>query len=163
MESAPTTPLVVAQAQLLFQFLIIALNNPTMFCDPHEFLERCVFGKSREPVLGGFRFAFRPFYEQPLHRMGFGQQVVPMCQAEANRSEARLQVFPRPFAPHYRLPSALANHWWQSTIVAAVAGLMALPCASTVRMCVIGFGLRHLKFLMPFSILALLGSEIAWR
>jgi bla regulator protein BlaR1 len=64
--------------------------------------------------------------------------------------------------PTYLLP--LANHLWQSTLFAGVAGLIALALRRNRA------SLRHglwltasVKFLVPFSVLIGLGSQLQWR
>ncbi len=59
---------------------------------------------------------------------------------------------------------ALLNHLWQSTLVAALAGLLALALRKN------GAHVRYalwyaasLKFLIPFSLLVALGGHIVWR
>jgi bla regulator protein blaR1 len=55
------------------------------------------------------------------------------------------------------------NHLWQSTLVAAVAGLLVLALGHNrahVRYCV--WLAASVKFLVPFSVLALAGSRLGW-
>jgi bla regulator protein BlaR1 len=59
---------------------------------------------------------------------------------------------------------AITNHLWQSTIVAAVAGLLTLLLRKN------GANVRHalwltasLKFLIPFALLVSIGSHWSWR
>jgi len=60
--------------------------------------------------------------------------------------------------------SPLANHLWQSTLFAAAAWLLALALwknSATVR-----YGIwlaASLKFLVPFSLLVGIGSQLGWR
>jgi bla regulator protein blaR1 len=57
----------------------------------------------------------------------------------------------------------VGNHLWQSTLVAAVAGLIALALRNNrahVRYCV--WLAASVKFLVPFSALSLLGKRIGW-
>lgn len=64
--------------------------------------------------------------------------------------------------PEYLLP--VANHLWQSTLFAAAAGLLTLAFRknrATVR-----YGLwlaASVKFLIPFSLLVGIGSQLEWR
>jgi hypothetical protein len=53
----------VAQAQLLLQFLIIPLDDPTVFRQLHQSLQLGPGGQRRDPVLGGFGFSSRPLDE----------------------------------------------------------------------------------------------------
>ena len=59
---------------------------------------------------------------------------------------------------------ALANHLWQSTLFAGIAGLLTLALRN--RRARVRYGIwlaASFKFLIPFSVLTALGSEIAWR
>src|SRR5579884_2487302 len=60
--------------------------------------------------------------------------------------------------------SPVANHVWQSTVFAGIAGLLTLALRSNSAR------VRHwvwvtasIKFLVPFSLLIYLGSQIQWR
>jgi hypothetical protein len=62
------------------------------------------------------------------------------------------------------MTSALANHLWQSTLFAALAGLLTLALRRNRAQA------RHwiwlvasLKFLVPFSVLIGLGGHFGWR
>jgi len=60
--------------------------------------------------------------------------------------------------------SPLANHLWQSTLFAGVAGLLTLALRKNparVRHWV--WVVASLKFLVPFSVLITLGSHVQWR
>ncbi|HLK68264.1 MAG TPA: TIGR03435 family protein [Bryobacteraceae bacterium] len=64
--------------------------------------------------------------------------------------------------PSYLLP--LAHHLWQTTLFAAAAGLLTL-CFRKDR-APVRYGLwlaASLKFLLPFSLLMSLGSQLEWR
>src|SRR5262245_64990404 len=64
--------------------------------------------------------------------------------------------------PEYLSP--LANHLWQSTLVFAVAALLALLLrknAARVRYCL--WFTAALKFLIPFSLLMNIGQRFEWR
>jgi uncharacterized protein (TIGR03435 family) len=61
------------------------------------------------------------------------------------------------------MDSAVANHLWQSTLFAAGVGLLTLACRAnqaSVR-CWLWFS-ASVKFLVPFSILMGLGSQLEW-
>jgi len=62
------------------------------------------------------------------------------------------------------IPSALLNHLWQSTIFAAVAGLLTLALRKNrapVRYWL--WFAASVKFLIPFSLLVTIGSQFEWR
>src|SRR6267143_325325 len=59
---------------------------------------------------------------------------------------------------------ALANHLWQSTLFAAVAGLLTLALRrNRAQMRYWIWLAASLKFLIPFSLLVGIGSQFAWR
>src|SRR5882762_3765595 len=59
---------------------------------------------------------------------------------------------------------ALANHLWQSTLFAAVAGLLTLALRQNRAQMRYWIWLAaSLKFLIPFSLLVYAGSQFAWR
>src|ERR1700722_10560936 len=70
-KSAPASPFKMAQSQFLFQLLVIAFNDPTMFGKVDEVGQRQVCGESREPVFRGLAFACGPFDQKPFLRMRF--------------------------------------------------------------------------------------------
>jgi hypothetical protein len=59
-EAAPASPFEVAEANLLFEFLVIALNAPTQLSGVDELTERNVRRKCCEPIFGRDLFALRP-------------------------------------------------------------------------------------------------------
>src|ERR1700722_3849328 len=78
---APASPLKMTQSQFLFQFLVIAFNDPAVFSKVHKVSQRQVCGKSREPVFCGLTFTFRPFDQKPFLRMRLRAPVIAMCRA----------------------------------------------------------------------------------
>ncbi|MGC9945957.1 MAG: M56 and DUF3738 domain-containing protein [Bryobacteraceae bacterium] len=59
--------------------------------------------------------------------------------------------------------SALANHLWQSTVFAGIAGLLALALRNNhARTRYRLWLIASVKFLVPFSLLAAVGSRLAW-
>ena len=60
--------------------------------------------------------------------------------------------------------SSLANHLWQSTLFAVAVGFLTLAFGKNRASVRYGLWLAaSVKFLLPFSLLAALGSEIHWR
>src|SRR4051794_22573222 len=98
-EPAPVASFKVSQAQLLFQFLVVPLDNPAVFGHSDQSFERGVTSHRRQPVLSGFGFAPRPFDQQPLFSVWFGLPVVVMSRADANSGKARSQLPLRTFTP----------------------------------------------------------------
>src|ERR1700760_1766810 len=89
MKPAPVAALVVAEAKLLLEFLVIPLDPPARLGDPHEALERGAPGQVGEPVLGRFRIPLGPLDQQPFLRPGFGALGVAMGGAHPHSGKAR--------------------------------------------------------------------------
>ena len=77
-KSPPAPPLVLLQSQLLFELLIIPLDDPAVLSEGEELFELRLGGQIRQPVLGRFRFPLGPFDQQPLLGMSFVLLVVAM-------------------------------------------------------------------------------------
>ena len=76
MKASPTAPFVVAESDLLLQFLVIALDPPAQFGQIDQAFEGDLLGKVGEPVLCRLGFTFRPFDQQPFFRPAFRQLVI---------------------------------------------------------------------------------------
>lgn len=61
MEASPATPLVMAEPEFLFEFLIVALDAPAQFGGADERCERSVGGESGEPVFERLGIALGAF------------------------------------------------------------------------------------------------------
>ena len=101
---APASPLKMTQSQFLFQFLVIAFNDPAVFSKVHKVSQRQVCGKSREPVFCGLTFTFRPFDQKPFLRMRLRAPVIAMCRAHTNRGKPGSQSSFTTLAPTDVLP-----------------------------------------------------------
>jgi len=101
MKAAPTATLKVAEAEFLFELLVIALDAPAQFGDAHQFLERGGGGQGTQEVFCRFRFATRPLDQQPLFGVGRDAQVVALCTAHPQRGKARGQGFIGAVAPSH--------------------------------------------------------------
>ncbi len=66
MESTPTAPFEVSQAEFLLEILIVPLDTPAHLGDMNQTFERRVRGQSRKPILEWLRITFRPFDQQPF-------------------------------------------------------------------------------------------------
>src|SRR5438132_739761 len=104
MESAPASAFVVAQPKFLFQFLIVALDNPPLFSDSNQIPELCFCWQRRKPVFRRLVFSFRPFDKQPLFRMRFGLPVVAVCGTKPDDREAGTQFAICPLSPCHGFP-----------------------------------------------------------
>jgi len=110
MEAAPPAPFKVAEPDLLFEFLIVALDAPTQFGDVNQSVEGDVLGKGRKPIFGRLVLALWSLDQQPLFRPAFGEIVIAMRHTNAHARKARGQVLGRTLPPLDRAPSAL----WQA-------------------------------------------------
>jgi hypothetical protein len=68
MESAPASPFEMGEAELAFEFLVVALDAPAQFGRVDGNVERGVFGEGRKPVFRRLSFALGPFDEKPFRR-----------------------------------------------------------------------------------------------
>jgi hypothetical protein len=59
-EAAPTPPLKMSQAELLFQLLVIALDNPALLGQSHEIVEFGIDRQGRQPILSRFGVSLGP-------------------------------------------------------------------------------------------------------
>ncbi len=62
MEPSPVTAFEMTEAQLLFQFLIVAFDDPALFGHLDQSFELGAGRQRRDPILGRFRFPFRSFH-----------------------------------------------------------------------------------------------------
>src|SRR5260370_38111341 len=68
MEAEPAAAFEMSEADLLLEFLIVALDAPAQLSEVHQAMEGDAFGKGREPVFGRLLLAFRPLDQQPPFR-----------------------------------------------------------------------------------------------
>ena len=50
MKSSPSTAFIVTEAEFLFQFLVVAFNDPSMLGQIDQTFERKVFGKQESRI-----------------------------------------------------------------------------------------------------------------
>src|SRR3954463_16403982 len=102
MEAAPAAPLVVSQAQFLFQLLIIAFDPPAQFGQIDQAIERHVRRDGGQPILGGLSLALGSFDQQPFSPRGGAPPLVAMGGPNPNPGKARGQRSRASFAPGNR-------------------------------------------------------------
>src|SRR5437868_15375942 len=71
MKAAPSAPLEVPKANLLVEFLIVALNAPAQFGGIDQVDERDCFWKRGEPVFGRCGLAFGPLTQPAILFLAF--------------------------------------------------------------------------------------------
>ena len=104
MKAPPAPALVVTQAEILLEVLVVALDTPTHLGLIDHALERRVFGQRGQPVLERRCVALGPLDEQPLGFAHLIAQVVPVRCAHSHAGEARTQLGVRSFAPRDGVP-----------------------------------------------------------
>jgi hypothetical protein len=103
-KTAPASAFVMAEPEFLFEFLVIAFNDPALFGDCHQILQFCCCRQRGEPVFGRLGWSFRPFHKQPFFRMWFGLPVVTMCRTEPQGGKAGAKFLTCPLSPRHVLP-----------------------------------------------------------
>src|ERR1700758_645526 len=106
MKTAPVAALVVAEAELLLELLVIPLDPPARLGHPHEALERGAPGQVGEPVLGWLSRAVRPLDQQPLLWPRLRALPIAMGRADPHGRKARTQLALGSRAPGEAAPSA---------------------------------------------------------
>src|SRR3954469_13443808 len=104
MEAAPAAALVVAEADLLLEFLVVALDQPASLGRMDQVLERGARRQVGQPVLGWLLGALGPLDQQPLLRPGFRAQGVAVGRAHPPGGEARGQFGLAALAPGHAAP-----------------------------------------------------------
>src|SRR5690242_21130890 len=108
-KAAPATPLVVAEADLLFELLVVALDKPARLGGVGQPLERGRGWQVGEPVFGGLGLALGPLDQQPLLWPGLGAPGVAVRRSDPQDSKAGGQQRLAAFTPAHRAPGALGQ------------------------------------------------------
>ena len=87
METHPASPLVVREAELLLEFLVVTLDAPAHLGYEDQLLPCGVARAGREEVFGWFGLTFRPFDQQPLLGTQLSAEVIAMRRTKAYGSE----------------------------------------------------------------------------
>src|SRR4051794_39321655 len=90
-ETSPATALVVAEAQLLLEFLIVPLDPPAQLGEIDETFQGRVASQVGEPELGRRLVLGRPLDQQPELGPGLVPILVAMRRPHAQGREARAQ------------------------------------------------------------------------
>ena len=106
MEAAPAAPFEMAEPDLLFEFLIVALNAPAQLGDFDEIVKGDIACKGRKPVFGRRILALWPFDQQPFFRSAFSQIIVAVRYSHTCPSKARGQDIACALAPFDRTPGS---------------------------------------------------------
>jgi hypothetical protein len=103
-KTTPASSFIVSQPEFLLQFLVVALDDPTMLGEAHQIWKLQVFGQSGKPVLGRFSFLAGPLDEEPFLGTRFTTPVIAMSRTDAKRGKARAEPLTSSFPPAYDLP-----------------------------------------------------------
>src|ERR1700741_5612831 len=106
MKAAPAASFEMAQTKFLFEFLIVAFDNPALFAQKYQWTQSDGFRQVRQPVLRRLLLCLRPFDQQPLLRMRFTAPVVAMGHTHAQAGKTRVHGATRTFAPTHAPPVA---------------------------------------------------------
>ena len=104
MKATPTASFKMAETQFLFQFLIIALDDPALFAQGDQIAQPAVFRQIGHPVLSGFGFLTGPLDQQPFLFSRLAELVIAMCGANAHGGKTGAQEMARAFSPGHGLP-----------------------------------------------------------
>src|SRR5258708_34193144 len=97
-EATPATSLIMPKADLLLEFLIIALDAPPQLGGVDQIAERDVTLQGREPVLGGLILALGPLDQKP-HFARFSWTFMARCNVNAHTCKPRGQPLIGAFPP----------------------------------------------------------------
>ena len=107
MKAPPTPAFVVAKADFLLEFLVIALDPPAPFGICDKLVQRCVGGKRGEPVFGRCVLVLGPLHHEPLLGSRFAAFHVAVGRSDPNGGEASAERRTAAFAPGHCLPGLL--------------------------------------------------------
>src|SRR5262245_25513841 len=98
MKATPAAALIVAEPDLLLEFVIVAFDAPAQFGEIDQTGEADVLGQSRQPIFCRLLLAVGPFDQQPFLRPGLAAIEVapgdPNAQARKARSERSVRSLP---------------------------------------------------------------------
>ena len=103
-EAAPAAAFEVAQAEFLFQFLIIALDNPSLLGQSGQVSQLDILRRIRQPVFARSGFAARPLDQRPLLLSRWMKLVVAMCSTDAYAGKTGAQGMLCALPPHNVFP-----------------------------------------------------------
>ena len=104
MGAAPPAALIMGEAKLLFEFLVIPLNGAAHHRRTHQGSTRHRGREMGKPVVHGLGFLLGPVDQQPLFLAGGTPMPVPVRRAHAQRGKARGEPRVRARPPGDRAP-----------------------------------------------------------
>src|ERR1035437_8127759 len=91
MKTAPTSSLEMPQSQFLFQFFIVAFDDPAELGQADQVRDFRFHRQGRQPILGGFGLSLWPLDEQPFFRAGLRTLLIPMRRTHPDSGEPRTE------------------------------------------------------------------------
>ena len=104
MEPSPASAFVMAEAEFLFQLLVVLFDDPALFGERDQMFQFCAGRQGRKPVLYGFGLRPGLFDYQPFLRMWLSLPVITMRWSDAHGSKPRTQFVLCPLTPVHRFP-----------------------------------------------------------
>ncbi len=92
MKTLPAPALVMREAELLLEFLVVPLDAPAHLGDENQLHQRGLGRGGREEVLCWLGLTFRPFDQQPFFGAHLGVEIIPVSGTNSHRGETRGQV-----------------------------------------------------------------------
>ncbi|SAL07742.1 hypothetical protein AWB78_08706 [Caballeronia calidae] len=89
MEAAPAATLVVREAELLLELLVISFNTPAHFDDEDQLFQGGVGRRRGEKVFHRLGFRLGPLDQQPLLGAHLGAQVIAVSRTDPHSGETR--------------------------------------------------------------------------
>lgn len=105
-EAAPAPPFEVVQPELVFEFLVVALDPPAQLGQADELGAGQRRRQRGQPVLRGGRFPVWPLDQQPLFRSWRRAPLVAVRGSHADGGEPRAHRASGALTPAHRPPSA---------------------------------------------------------
>src|ERR1700722_18011625 len=89
MKPAPTSSLEMPQTQFLFQFFIVAFDDPAELGQADQVRDFRFHRQGRQPILSGFGLSLRPLDQKPLLWTRFSALLIPMRRTDPHSGETR--------------------------------------------------------------------------
>jgi hypothetical protein len=103
MKTPPTSTLIVTQAEVLLQILVVALDASALMGNADQLIDRRVQRQGGQEALARFGFACRPLDEQPLLEAQACFADISASMTQPNRRKALAQRRVGALAPSDRL------------------------------------------------------------
>src|ERR1017187_1228497 len=133
-KSAPTPSFIVAQPQLLLEFLVVTLDDPAVLGNLYQRLPWSLLRQRGQPVFRWFGFFLGPFDQEPFFRAWHSPLFVAVSRTHPDGGKTGAQSLLTAWTPSDVLPSRRRQPEGQllhrNRLVVRVA-LQALGCRST--------------------------------